>query len=255
MSVALVTGGARGIGLGIARRLATCPFDLVICGRRPADEVRAQVDELRLSGAQVSYVVADVADSDARRRLVGAVRSEFGRLDVLVNNAGVAPRQRVDLLQATEESYDEVMRTNLKGPYFLTQACASWMIEQRSINPSWSGCIVNISSMSASVVSTNRGEYCLSKAALSMATKLWATRLGEFDIPVYEIRPGVIRTDMTEPVARRYSEMLKNGLTIQRRWGTPDDVGRAVAALVRGEVPYATGQVIRVDGGLTVQRL
>ncbi|MGO9656871.1 MAG: 3-ketoacyl-ACP reductase [Acidimicrobiales bacterium] len=251
----MVTGGARGIGLGIARRLAASEFDLAICGRRPEPEARPQLDELRRSGRRAFYVVADVGDSNDRRRLVGAVRSEFGRLDVLVNNAGIAPRQRVDVLQATEESFDEVMRTNLKGPYFLTQACAAWMVDQRAADASWSGCIINISSMSASVVSTNRGEYCLSKAALSMATKLWATRLGEFEIPVYEVRPGVIRTAMTEGVAAKYSELLEGGLTIQRRWGTPDDVGTAVATLARGDVPYATGQVLFVDGGLTVQRL
>ena len=158
-------------------------------------------------------------------------------------------------VEATEESFDEVMRTNLAGPYFLTQACAAWMIEQQATAETWSGCVVNITSMSASVVSTNRGEYCVSKAGLSMATKLWATRLGEFGIPVYEVRPGIIRTDMTSAVEETYSELLGEGLTIQKRWGTPDDVGAAVAALVRGEIPYATGQVLCIDGGLTVQRL
>jgi NAD(P)-dependent dehydrogenase (short-subunit alcohol dehydrogenase family) len=255
MKVALVTGGSRGIGLGIARRLAACHFDLVVCGRRPEKEVLAELDELRQGGAKTMYVRADVGNRAARRRLVASVRSEFGRLDVLINNAGMAPRERVDILQATEESFEEVMRTNLEGPYFLTQACAAWMIEQRVTDETWSGCIVNISSMSASVASINRGEYCLSKAALSMATKLWATRLGEFDIPVYEVRPGIINTDMTAEVVETYSELLKGGLTIQRRWGTPDDVGAAVAALVRGEVPYSTGHVLCIDGGLTVQRL
>jgi NAD(P)-dependent dehydrogenase (short-subunit alcohol dehydrogenase family) len=255
VKAALVTGGTRGIGLGIARRLAACGYDLAVCGRRPESEVVTELEELRRTGVRALYVRADVGDGAARERLVESVRDEFGRLEVLVNNAGIAPRLRADLLEATEESFAEVMRTNLVGPYFLTQACAAWMIEQRAAEATWSGCIVNISSMSASVVSTNRGEYCVSKAGLSMATKLWAARLGEFDIPVYEVRPGVIRTDMTAPVESAYSRLLDKGLTIQRRWGTPDDVGAAVAALVRGDVPYATGQVLCIDGGLTVQRL
>jgi NAD(P)-dependent dehydrogenase (short-subunit alcohol dehydrogenase family) len=255
VKAALVTGGTRGIGLGIARRLAACGYDLAVCGRRPEREVVTELEELRRAGVRALYVSADVGDGAARERLVETVRDEFGRLDALVNNAGIAPRQRADLLEATEESFAEVMRTNLVGPYFLTQTCAAWMIEQRAAEATWSGCIVNISSMSASVVSTNRGEYCVSKAGLSMATKLWAARLGEFDIPVYEVRPGVIRTDMTAPVESTYSTLLEEGLTIQRRWGTPDDVGAAVAALVRGEVPYSTGQVLCIDGGLTVQRL
>ena len=255
MKAALVTGGTRGIGLGIARRLAACGYDLAVCGRRPEREVVTELEELRRAGVRALYVSADVGDGAARERLVETVRDEFGRLDALVNNAGIARRKRADLLEATEESFAEVMRTNLVGPYFLTQTCAAWMIEQRAAEATWSGCIVNISSMSASVVSTNRGEYCVSKAGLSMATKLWAARLGEFDIPVYEVRPGVIRTDMTAPVESTYSRLLDEGLTIQRRWGTPDDVGAAVAALVRGEVPYSTGQVLCIDGGLTVQRL
>jgi 3-oxoacyl-[acyl-carrier protein] reductase len=255
MKVALVTGGTRGIGFGIARRLAGCGYDLALCGRRAESDVAATLDELGRVGVKAVYVRADVSDRAARQHLLDTVRSEFGRLDALINNAGIAPRQRVDLLEATEESFDEVMRTNLAGPYFLTQACAAWMIEQQATAETWSGCVVNITSMSASVVSTNRGEYCVSKAGLSMATKLWATRLGEFGIPVYEVRPGIIRTDMTSAVEETYSELLEEGLTIQKRWGTPDDVGAAVAALVRGEISYATGQVLCIDGGLTVQRL
>jgi len=255
MKVALVTGGSRGIGLGIARRLAANHFDLAIVGRRPEEEVLVELRELRQIGANAMYVSADIGNREDRQRVVASVRSEFGRLDALINNAGIAPHKRVDILQASEESFEHVIRNNLEGPYFLTQACATWMIEQRIADETWSGCIVNISSTSASVASINRGEYCISKAGLSMATKLWATRLGEFDIPVYEVRPGIIRTDMTEAVADTYTEMLKGNLTIQKRWGTPDDVGSAVATLVRGEVPYSTGHVIYVDGGLTVQRL
>jgi NAD(P)-dependent dehydrogenase (short-subunit alcohol dehydrogenase family) len=253
--IALVTGGSRGIGFQIAQHLAEEGFALAICDIRSDREVAPALDALRDAGADVLYVHADVGDDHARDRLIEGVRSEFGGLHVLINNAGMAPRQRVDILQATKESFAEVMRTNLEGPYFLTQACAGWMIEQHTQDATWMGCIVNISSTSASMPSTNRGEYCVSKAGVSMATKLWATRLGEFEIPVYEIRPGIIRTDMTVAVERIYSELIEGGLTIQRRWGTPDDVGRAVAALVRGDFPYSTGQVIVIDGGLTVHRL
>ncbi|HTV12528.1 MAG TPA: 3-ketoacyl-ACP reductase [Acidimicrobiales bacterium] len=255
MRVALVTGGTRGIGLGIALQLAAEHFSLVVCGRRPQNEVREAMKALEARGTKSLYVRADVADSAARRRLVENVRLEFGRLDVLVNNAGIAPRRRVDILSATEESFEEVILANLKGPYFLTQACAAWMIEQKAADPNWVGCIVNISSMSATVASPDRGEYCISKAGLSMATRLWASRLGEFGIPVYEVRPGVIRTDMTAPAEDKYSRLITSGLTIEKRWGTPEDVGRAVAVLVRGDLPYTTGNVVHVDGGLTVPRL
>jgi len=183
------------------------------------------------------------------------VRDHFGRLNVLVNNAGIAPRVRADILEATEESFEEVMRVNLQGPYFLTQSVARWMIEQRRADPKFRGCIINISSISATVASTNRGEYCVSKAGLSMATRLWAVRLGEFGIPVYEVRPGITRTDMTAGAREKYDRYIAEGRLLQPRWGLPDDVGRAVAALVRGDFPYSTGQAFVVDGGYTLQRL
>jgi NAD(P)-dependent dehydrogenase (short-subunit alcohol dehydrogenase family) len=255
MRAALVTGGSRGIGFEIGRYLVAEGFALVICDIRSEEDAYPALNELRDAGATVVYVQGDVGDPDSRQDLVRTIRSELGCLHVLVNNAGIGPRQRADILVASEMSFVEVMRTNLQGPYFLTQACALWMIEQKAQEDSWSGCIVNISSVSATVASTSRGEYCISKAGVSMATKLWASRLGEFGIPVYEVRPGIIRTSMTEAVEERYTELIKNGLTIQRRWGTPDDVGRAVAALVRGDLPYCTGQVVDIDGGMTVQRL
>jgi len=172
-----------------------------------------------------------------------------------VNNAGVAPKVRADILEATEESYDWVMNINLKGPYFLTQAVANWMIAQCKKDADFAGCIVNISSISATVASPSRGEYCLSKAGVSMATRLWATRLGEFNIPVYEVRPGVIKTDMTATVQEKYDKLIAEGLMVQARWGYPEDIGKAVASLVRGDLAYSTGQVIMVDGGMTLQRL
>jgi len=172
-----------------------------------------------------------------------------------VNNAGVAPAARADLLDAGEESFERLVRTNLQGPYFLTQAVARWMIEQVRAGGGWSGCVVNVTSVSATVVSTNRGEYCVSKAGLAMAAQLWAVRLAEFAIPVYEVRPGIIRTDMTAGVADKYDRLIAEGLVPQGRWGTPEDVGRVVAALARGDAPYSTGAVLVVDGGLTIPRL
>jgi NAD(P)-dependent dehydrogenase (short-subunit alcohol dehydrogenase family) len=253
--VALITGGARGIGYGIAERLAAENCDLAIADLHDPAAVAGAMDALRAAGARVLYGVADVGDANARSRLLDAIRAEYGALHVLVNNAGVAPKARADLLDATEESYERVMRINLQGPHFLTQAAARWMIEQKRVDPGFRGCIVNISSVSATAASVSRGEYCLSKAGLSMATRLWAARLGEFDIPVYEIRPGVIRTDMTAAVREKYDRLIAEGLLVQSRWGLPEDVGRAVAMLVRGDLPYSTGQVILVDGGFSVRRL
>lgn len=253
--VALITGAGRGIGLGIAQSLAAEGCDIVVGDIHPRDAVGDALDALRELGAGVLYCLADVADREARARMLAQIKERFGRLNVLVNNAGVAPKVRADILEATEESYDWVMGINLKGPYFLTQAAANWMIEQRRENEGFQGCIVNISSISATVASPGRGEYCISKAGVSMATRLWAARLGEFDIPVYEIRPGVIKTDMTQSIMARYDKLIAEGLTIQPRWGLPEDIGRTVAMLVRGDLPYSTGQVIMVDGGMAVQRL
>jgi len=253
--VALVTGGARGIGLGISRALAREGLDLAVCGVREEAAAEEALAALRGIGAEVLYVRADVADREARNRLLEAVRRRFGRLDVLVNNAGVAPTVRADILEAGEESFDRLMAINLRGPYFLTQAAARWMIEQKKASPAFAGCVVNVSSVSAEVASVNRGDYCLTKAAISMATKLWAARLAEFGIAVYEVRPGIILTDMTAGVKEKYDRLIQGGLLLERRWGTPEDVGKAVAALVRGDLPYATGQVLTLDGGLTLLRL
>jgi NAD(P)-dependent dehydrogenase (short-subunit alcohol dehydrogenase family) len=186
--------------------------------------------------------------------MLDEIETEFGRLNILINNAGIAPRERKDILEASEESFAELIQTNLQGPYFLTQAVANRMIKQSREND-FSGCIVNISSISAVVASVNRGEYCISKAGISMATQLFATRLAEFGIPVYEVRPGIIKTDMTAGVTEKYDRLIGEGLTLQKRWGTPEDVGNAVLALVSGLMPYSTGQVIMVDGGMTVRRL
>jgi NAD(P)-dependent dehydrogenase (short-subunit alcohol dehydrogenase family) len=210
---------------------------------------------LRQSGSKVIYCQADISDSEDRRRMISLLRAEYGRLHVLVNNAGIAPPARDDILDATEASFEKVIRVNLQGPYFLTQAVANWMIEQRRNSSEFNASIINISSISANVASVNRGEYCISKAGVGMATQLWAVRLSEFDIPVYEVRPGVVRTDMTAGVQEKYDALIKEGLLLEPRWGTPEDVGTVVATLAAGGIPYATGQVVTVDGGMTVRRL
>ncbi|MCA9237728.1 MAG: 3-ketoacyl-ACP reductase [Planctomycetales bacterium] len=253
--VALVTGGSRGIGLGIARSLAQSGFDLAINGRRPADDVAAAVEELSGLGAEVAYVPADIASVDDHQRLVDALRERFGRLDVLVNNAGVAPSVRADVLEAEPDSFDRLISINLRGPYFLTQRVARWMIEQRQADPGMAAAIINVSSISATVASVNRGDYCISKAGVAMATRLWAARLAEFGINVFEVRPGIIRTDMTAGVTEKYDRLIADGLTLEPRWGEPDDVGKAVATLARGDLSYATGAVLVVDGGMTLPRL
>jgi 3-oxoacyl-[acyl-carrier protein] reductase len=253
--VALITGAGRGIGLGIAKRLAADNFDLVVGDIHAETAIQDTLHGLRELGAEVLYCLSDVSDREDRQRMLAEVRARFGRLNVLVNNAGVAPKVRADILEAGEESFERLIRINLQGPYFLTQAVAKWMIAQREEVADFEGCIVNISSISATVASPSRGEYCISKAGVSMATQLWAVRLGEFNIPVYEVRPGIIQTDMTQTVREKYDRLIGEGLTIQKRWGLPEDVGRAVAMLVRGDLPYSTGQVILVDGGVTLQRL
>ncbi|OGV50154.1 MAG: 3-ketoacyl-ACP reductase [Lentisphaerae bacterium GWF2_52_8] len=252
---ALVTGGTRGIGLGIARRLAMEGFDLAISGLRAEGEISGVIAELEKLGAELLYCRSDIASSRDREAMLLSVKQKFGQLNVLVNNAGIAPAERRDLLDATEESFEKVIRTNLQGPYFLTQQAARWLVSQKESDPSFPAAIINVSSVSATMVSVNRGEYCLSKAGVAMATQLWAARLGEYGIPVYEVRPGITRTDMTSGVAEKYDRLIAEGLVPMRRWGEADDVGRAVAALARGDMPYASGTVINVDGGLSIPRL
>lgn len=252
---ALVTGGTRGIGLGIARALAREGWNLVLCGTRAESDVAATLDELRRLGVTVGYEAADLSSPAARARLVDALRANYGALNALVNNAGRAPRQRADLLDAREDSFEELIRTNLQGPYFLTQSVARDQVERRQADAAFGACIVFITSVSAEMASVNRGEYCVSKAGLSMAVRLFSVRLAEYGIPVYEVRPGIIATDMTAAVKETYDRRIADGLIPERRWGQPDDVGRVVAALLRGDAPYATGSVINVDGGLSLPRL
>jgi NAD(P)-dependent dehydrogenase (short-subunit alcohol dehydrogenase family) len=262
--VSLITGASRGIGRGIALELSKIGFDLVInyasnvaAARRTAADC---VSAARAAGNNVRAEIcqADISSGADRRKLIQFTREKLGRLDLLVNNAGVAPEIRADILEASEESFDRLIAINLKGPYFLTQLAANWMIEQSRtgvppviFHPK----IITISSISAYTASVNRGDYCVSKAALAMLTPLYAARLAAHGINVYEIRPGVIQTDMTGPVKEKYDKLIKEGLTPIQRWGTPEDVGKAVAAIAQDLLPFSTGEVINVDGGFHLRRL
>jgi len=254
--VAIVTGSSRGIGRGIAVALAERAWNIVInyrSNRAAAEEARRELEAL---GVSALVVQADMANPVEIEGLVDATLDRYGRIDLLVNNAGVGPRERVDMLQVGEASYDEVMAINLKGPFFLTQRVANEMIgllrQEKIQRPK----IINISSISAYTSSPARAEYCLSKAGLSMTTALWADRLAEFGINVYEIRPGIIQTDLTAVVKEKYDRLiLEEGLTPIRRWGQPEDVGKAVVAIAQGLLPFSTGEVINVDGGFHLSRL
>lgn len=252
---ALITGGTRGIGLGIAKSLAAKGYDLAVNGVRKKEEVEDVLGLLTSLGASVIYCPGDVGNAADRQRIVATARQELGRIDVLVNNAGVAPRKRVDILELDEEGFDYVVNINLKGTFFLSQLVAQRMVSQRRADPEYKPCIITITSVSASVASTNRGEYCMAKAGLAMMTKLFAARLGEENIPVYEIRPGIIETDMTAAVKEKYDKLIEGGLTVEKRWGTPADIGAIVLVLAEGGIPYSTGQVIHADGGMSVRRL
>lgn len=247
--VALVTGGTRGIGLGIARAVAAEGWSLALCGVRPPDQVQETIDSFEGNAA---YFQCDVSSRTDRERLVEAIGSRWGSVDALINNAGRAPRVRADILDAEEENFEWLLRTNLQGPYFLTQSMVRQMLASK---PRTMRSIVFVTSVSAEMVSTMRGDYCVSKAGLAMTTQLFAARLATSDIQVYEVRPGIIATDMTAPVREMYDQRIAHGLIPEGRWGQPEDVGRVVAALLRGDAPYATGSVIHVDGGLTIPRL
>ena len=252
---ALVTGGTRGIGFGISLELAKAGFSLAVNGIRDEELVQEPLEQLRSLTSRVIYVQGDVSDPEQRQEMYRQVLDGLGQLNVLVNNAGIAPPERKDILEAGEESFKQVMDVNLVGPYFLTRLFAGHMVTTRQSDPDFRACIIFISSISATVASVDRGEYCISKAGLSMAARLWAVRLGEYDIPVYEIRPGIVRTDMTVAAGEKYDRLIREGLCVQERWGLPADVGRVAAAMATGSMPYSTGQVVMVDGGLTLPRL
>ncbi len=262
--VALITGASRGIGRGIALALAGLGYDLALNYASNTAAARQTAADCLEAGRHSGKVIraepcqADIGKREDRIQLLDLVKTTLGRLDLLVNNAGVAPGKRADILEATEESFDRLININLKGPYFLTQLAARWMIEQsaRQAEPATGHFkIVTISSISAYTASVNRGDYCLAKAGLSMLTALYAARLAEHGIRVYEIRPGIIATDMTQPVKAHYDALISQGLTPIVRWGTPEDVGRAVSAIAQDLLPFSTGEIINVDGGFHLRRL
>ena len=263
-AVALITGASRGIGRGIALELATLGYDLVINYARNVSAAQQTATDCGSAAQAAGMVIraeicqADIASDADRRKLIHFTKEKLTRLDLLVNNAGVAPEVRADILEASEESFDRLIAINVKGPYFLTQLAANWMIAQRRTGVSpvpFRPKIITISSISAYTASVNRGDYCLSKAALAMLTPLYAARLAEHGINVYEIRPGVVRTDMTAPVTEKYDTLIAEGLTPIKCWGTPEDVGKAVAAIAQDLLPFSTGEVINVDGGFHLRRL
>jgi NAD(P)-dependent dehydrogenase (short-subunit alcohol dehydrogenase family) len=258
--VVLVTGASRGLGRGIAVRLASEGYSVAInyaTSASAAAETMAHCEAAAPSRAQqFAALQADISAAPERERLVGQTLSTFGRVDVLVNNAGIAPRERADITEASEASFEALIRTNLQGPYFLTQAIARhWLNGHAGSALSTGFKIVFVTSISADTASVNRGDYCISKAGLAMAAQLWATRLAAHDIQVVELRPGIMATDMTAGVKDKYDRLLEAGLVPQRRWGTADDVGRAVAAILSGQFPFSTGAVIPVDGGFHLRRL
>jgi NAD(P)-dependent dehydrogenase (short-subunit alcohol dehydrogenase family) len=252
---ALVTGASRGIGRAIAVALAKTGFDIVVNYRSNASAAEETAELVENAGRRAVVCQADISIADDRRRLLETAVSAFGRIDLLVNNAGIAPSKRVDLLELSEDGFDRVLEVNLKGPFFLTQLVSLHMIEAKKADPTCAPKIINISSISAYTSSVNRGEYCIAKAGISMMTALFAHRLAEYGISVYEIRPGIIYTDMTAPVRERYDRLISEGLTPIRRWGTPEDVARAVVAIASDMFPFSTGEVFNVDGGFHLRRL
>lgn len=253
--VALITGAARGIGNGIALQLAKDGYSIAIMDVLKQEDVAENITPIKETGAEVLYLRGDITSAESRNKVADQVMAEFGRIDVLVNNAGVAPKVRMDILETTEESYDFVMNINLKGTFFLTQAVANKMVSLIGKVDNFIPMIVNIASMSSYVSSTSRGEYCMSKAGVSMVTKLFADRLAGLGINVYEIRPGIILTPMTEVVKGKYDKLIAEGLTPIKRWGYPQDIANAVSAFCSGKFSFSTGEVINVDGGFHIQRL
>jgi NAD(P)-dependent dehydrogenase (short-subunit alcohol dehydrogenase family) len=256
----LVTGASRGLGRGIARALARDGKSVAVhyaSNRAAADETVSECqNSARNPDQRFLAVGGDIGKASDRGRIVSETLSAFGHIDALVNNAGIAPRVRADIVDATEESFDEVIGINLKGPYFLSQAVVrTWLSQPGEARLPGGYKLIFVSSISAYLASVNRGEYCISKAGLAMATKLWASRLASEGVQVFEIRPGIMATDMTAGVKEKYDELIAGGLVPQKRWGTADDVGRAVTTLLGESFPFSTGDVFNVDGGMHLQRL
>ena len=252
--VAIITGAARGIGRGISLALAAEGYTVAAAATRTEDDpaIKEYMGELKALSPDSVYTKTDITSENERMAFIDACAAKFGRIDTLVNNAGVAPKIRADLLEMTQESFDYVLNTNLRGTFFLTQYAARKMTELQSNHFK---SIITITSISAETASINRGEYCMAKSALSMMTKLFADRLAPHGISVYEIRPGIIDTDMISSVKEKYETLIQNGLLPQKRLGLPEDIGKTAAALANGALPYSTGQIINADGGFHISRL
>lgn len=256
MKIATVTGSRRGIGLAIARELAADGYTVVLSDIVDESEAAPLLETLKTEGLSVDYRRCDISKTEDRAALFAYIRETYGRLDVLVNNAGVAPPVRLDVLETTEESFDFVLNINLRGTFFMCQGAANLMRAMQGENlPDYRPRIVNIASMSAYTSSTNRGEYCISKAGISMVTALFADKLAADGIPVFEVRPGIIQTDMTAAVTEKYQKLIDEGVTPIRRFGQPKDVADCVMAAVSGRLDFATGQVLNADGGFHIRRL
>jgi NAD(P)-dependent dehydrogenase (short-subunit alcohol dehydrogenase family) len=253
---AIITGSSRGIGRGIALALAERGWQVAVNYRKNRQAAEETGSEVEARGGAAFLVRADMSSMAHLDRLVDSTLDHFNSIDLLVNNAGIGPRERMDMLIVNEKSYDEVMAVNLKGAFFLTQRVANEMISLIEAGKIQNPKIVNIGSISAYTSSPNRAEYCISKAGMAMTTALWADRLAEYGINVYEIRPGIIETDLTSVVKDKYDQLiLEDGITPIRRWGQPADIGKAVVAIAEGYLPYSTGEVINVDGGFHLSRL
>ncbi len=251
--VALVTGGRRGIGLSVAEGLAADGFDVAITGTSAEDDVsRAALKRITAHGGRAVYVAGRVDAVEDHARVLDTVEAELGPIDVLVSNAGIAPPERLDLMETTPENFDAVLDVNLRGTFFLAQAVARRML---AAGPKPGQALIFVSSCSAEIVSLNRVEYCVSKAGLAMAVQGFAARLAADGIAVFEVRPGIIRTDMTAGVASKYDALIESGLVPARRWGESADVAAAVSALARADIAFSTGTIVNVDGGLTIARL
>jgi NAD(P)-dependent dehydrogenase (short-subunit alcohol dehydrogenase family) len=253
--VALVTGGGRGIGRGVAEALGAHGWSVVVNYRGNAEAAQETAKAVTAAGGKASAVQANIGTAADRERLVDHLIEQFGRIDLLVNNAGMAPRQRKDILEISEASYEEVMAVNLHGPFFLTQRIARLMIEMLKAGKIQAPKIINMGSISSYASSINRAEYCVSKSGMSMLTLLFADRLAQEGINVYELRPGIIATDMTSVAKEKYDKLIAEGLTPIRRWGVPEDVAKAVVAIAEGYLPFSTGEVINIDGGFHMHRL
>lgn len=257
--VALITGSTRGIGKAIALKLAHMGYRIVINGATTdhlSEDYQAELESIYGPNFKDDFlfVQADISQTDDREKIIEQMRVHYNRIDILVNNAGIAPPIRRDILEASVVSFEKVLKVNLQGPYFLTRDIANWMIELKKELTQYTPYIINISSVSSFASSPDRGEYCISKAGITMMTKLYAHRLAEYNIPVYEIQPGIIKTDMTEPVEEKYTSLIKEGITPIKRWGFPEDVANTVKGIVSGLIPYSTGDIIHIDGGFHLKR-